>query len=336
MGNAHILVTGDFNIPSEYQSDGLVHLRTPRNNEEIVHHLKGIRHYIVGGPEYIDHHMLMCAHDLKHVVVMGTGTNSFIDLDAARLRNIHVDNTPGLNAEIVAEFALGMLIASLANSFFSYQNLLEGGWHQTPHRTLSESKIGIVGMGNIGKNLSQKIRAISAANISYCSRTRKLDLERKLGLEFMDVECMAHSCDAIILAVTYTPQTHHIISSKVLQSTRNGLILLNLSNPKTVDPTVLKECLENGNLQFAFFDGYYSEWIQNQGSQEDPYGLLKLGSEKFVATSHIAAQSRAAISQILQVAFKKIALWDQENSICDQAPNGKCSLRTRGANLFPS
>ena len=308
-----ILVTGNFSIPSEFLSERVVHIQEPQSEQEIISNLAGVQHYIIGGPEYVDDHILSQAYDLQHVVVMGTQTSSFLDVGSAQSQGIEIENTPGINADAVAEFALGMVIVNSANSFLSYQNLLTGGWKQRPHKTLSEIKLGIVGMGNIGARLAKKMRALSPANISYFSRTRKEDLEIECNLEFKDLQSLIKESDALVICVTYKPETHHLINAQMLSSANKDLILLNFCHPTVVDPTALKDALESNRIKFAYIDGYYGEWNNNKGSQFDQYGLLNMGPEKFVATEHIAAQSDAVNEKILREAFGKISQWDENN-----------------------
>ncbi len=305
-----VLVTGDFNIPSEYTSKELVHLRTPVSNQDIVTHLKGVRHYIVGGPEYVDDEILRSAPDLKHIIVMGTGTNSFVNLTDAFNHGVHVDNTPGINADAVAEFAIGAVIFNLANSFHSSNDLLQGGWYQKPHRTLSEVSIGIVGLGDIGSKVAKKIKAISpSTELTYFSKTRKKDQEKAIGINYASLEDMVRRSDVIIMCVTYNEGSHHMINSDILNIVKSDAALFNFSNPRTIDPSALKESLTSERLSFTFYDGYYDEWINNKGQDRDQYGLLRLPPSKFVATSHIAAQADGAIESILHTAFAKIEAW---------------------------
>ena len=310
MTKNRIFITGDFDIPEQYVSDELIHLRVPKDNEDIIQYLSGVTHYIVGGPEYINEDIMSRAPDLCHVVVMGTGISSFIDIGAAQARGIQIDNTPGINADSVAEFILGSIIFNLGNSFHSREELLKGAWYQKPRRTLSEAKIGIVGLGDIGTKLASKIRAISpVSEISYFARTQKKQAESDYGLTFRNLKDMAQTCDVLALCLTYNSETHHIIDHEVLDNAKNGIMLFNFSNPQTVDPAALKSNLLSGKIGIAFFDGYYDEWVYNRGQKHDRFGLLNLGPDKFVATSHIAGQTHGVIAAVLKAAFSKIEQW---------------------------
>lgn len=318
--NDKILVTGDFEIPDNLSGNNVVHLRRPQDNQHIINHFNGVRHYIIGGPEYADEQLLSHAPDLKHIVVLGTGTNSFVDLSAAFSKGILVENTPHLNADAVAEYALGAIIFNEANSIFSRNDLLEGGWYQKPHRVLNDLSVGIIGLGNIGSRIARKIRSIAPyADLSYCARTPKGDMEKELGIVRTELGELLSGADIIVLSIPYSSGTHNILDKQALSKVKLGSKIFNFSNPRTIDAQSLRDELVSGNLSFAYFDGYYNEWIQNTGKISDEFGLLALGSDKFIATSHIAAQANSVIEKLLNTAFKKIVSWKEENLFISDA-----------------
>lgn len=307
--NRSILVTGDFDIPLELYSNKLRHLREPRSNEEIIDSLGGISHYIVGGPEYVSQQILQEAKDLRQIIVMGTGTSSFVDTAFANKNGIEVCNTPGINAESVAEYALGALIFNLANSVYSREVLLSGGWYQKPHKTLAEVAVGIVGMGDIGQRIARKIWQVSpSTRLYYNSRSRKEKIEQEIGIEYLPLKSLTSHVDVILTSLTYTNESHYLLGAEFFDAIERPVTIFNFSNPSVIDPVALKVSLDRNTVKFAFFDGYYNEWIYNTGVSADPYGLLTLAPDKFVATSHIAAQAESVITAILKEAFAKISV----------------------------
>ena len=301
-----LFVTGDFNLPEGFALHfDLRHLRSPKSESDIREGLRECWGYVIGGPEYLSENILKIATKLQKVVVLGTGTNSFVDLEAARKRGISVCHTPGINVDAVAEFAIGSLIMSAAGGFKSIHLLKEGNWYQKPHKSLSDIGIGIYGLGNIGTAFARKLRLLGATKLSYTSRTRKTMLEKELSLNFCSAQDLFSRNDVVSVHLQYAPETHHIVNSNLLKKARPELIMLNFSNPNVFDPTALRYFLREGS-GFAFFDGYYREWVYNKGLSKDNEGLLCLGPEKFVASSHIAAQEESTIQELLQVALSKL------------------------------
>jgi lactate dehydrogenase-like 2-hydroxyacid dehydrogenase len=311
-----ILVTGDFDlVPEATLNFDVVHLRTPRNHEDVIAKLAGCWGYVLGGPEYLSADIIAKVPALQHVAVMGTGTSSFVDQTAALRAGLQVHNTPSINAAAVGEFTQSLLVASLANLFASVENLKTGAsWYQTPRIGLADASIGFLGMGSISQNMVARLSETKSTRLSYFSRTRRYDLEEKFNLFFKPLKTLLHEVDAVCIHVTYSDQTHHMISTDELASAHPSIRLLNLSHPQIIDPAALKSFLAAHLDSFCFLDGYYREWIENLGVNHDPYGLLELGPAKFVAASHIAAQEKSTVQRILEKALQVLTAQIPEKS----------------------
>ncbi|XXY54362.1 NAD(P)-dependent oxidoreductase [Sorangium sp. So ce269] len=308
MSAGYVLVTGDVPLPSAHDAPEVVHLREPASEREIRDAIAGAAFYILGGPEYLSAELLAAARRLQKVVVLGTGTPSFVDLEAARALGIAVDNVPGVNAEAVGEFALGTIILSLASAFHSHQALLRGEWYQKPRRSLADTRVGLLGMGATAQALARRLRAVAPCRISYCARSPRGALEAELGLERVSISELFASSDVVSIHVDLNAQSRGLVGRELLARSNPDLVLLNFSNPKVIDAAALLHALQRGQIAFAFVDGYYHEWIHNQGAENDTLGLLRLPPSKFVATTHIAAQEMRVIEQLVLEAFKKIGV----------------------------
>ena len=305
-----VLITGDFEIPAPVGRRlsavfEIRHLRRPASLDHLASNLTGASYYILGGPEYADGFLLDRAPTLKHVVVMGTGTPSFVDESAAASRGIMVHNTPHLNCASVAEFALGMTLLAGAAVFHSSQGVHSGTyWCQALRPGLGSSTIGIIGLGHIGTRLAQNIRSLSAeCQILYWSRRRKPETEASVGARYAQLTEIFSSAHQCCICIAYDPvDTHHLIGRELLSHGRGVLRILQFSNPRVVDGHALRRALESGEVAFAFMDGYYREWTANRGVASDQEGLLGLGPDKFIATSHKAALTIEATDALLNAA----------------------------------
>lgn len=274
----------------------IIHIENPKNSEEIRTYFPDVTHYILGGPEYIGYQELSELTRLQHLVLLGTGVPSFVDEEAINNAGIRISNTPHMNCNSVAEYALSILISSLAGTFDSHTQMRNGSaWLQKPRKELSESRIGILGLGGIGSLLARKIRLISKAEILYASRSSKSALEKEIGLVRSDLNGLVSTCDALVMCVPFNDFTKGLISRDSLSCANSNLSILCFSNPRTIVPADVKELLKAGKLNFLYMDGYYQEWENNRGISDDPQGLLSLGPDRFYATSHIAAQTEHAI-----------------------------------------
>ena len=124
----------------------VIEVVSPRDPEDIFSRAGNVTDYVLGGPEYIDAGFLARMPALRRIALLGTGIPSFIDEAATRKRSIAVFNTPHVNADSVAEFALGIIIVNAADVVASADGVRTGScWLQTPWRKLQDRRIGIVG-----------------------------------------------------------------------------------------------------------------------------------------------------------------------------------------------
>lgn len=301
-----ILLTGDFDTPEVSKDYSVVHIRNPEDVGEIESEIRDANHYIVGGPEYVDGKMLSISKELHQIIVMGTGSSSFVDLTAAERWGVEVENTPKTNSEVVAEYILGSLIFNNSCSVHSQNIMVKGGWYQKPYLSLKHKKIGIVGAGNIGGHLIKILKAVyPEIELCYYSRSRKQALEARYSIRHKSIERIFYDCDVVVVCMTYSEDYLFLMGRDYFRKGKCKS-LYNFSNPLFIDPDDLRNCLQDGSLEFAFFDGYYHEWKDNGGLLDDEFGLFGLGEDKFVATTHIAAQESETIKNLLNESLQKV------------------------------
>lgn len=304
-----LLITGDFDLPKQIDSQQLevLHLRKISSLRELKEILPYVHGYILGGPEYISEDLFKIAKNLNVIILLGTGVASFIDENAADNFAVRVFNIPGINADAVSEFALGMMIVHNSNAFYSQRSMQDGlDWYQSPRKKFEDLHIGLVGMGNIGKSLFSRLKQIGCKNIVYHSRFEKSELFEQCGLKYLPLESLVSQSDMVVVQISYNCSSHHIFSEKIFKKFNREARLLCFSNPKIIDHEALKQALIKEQLRFAYMDGYYNEWIACNGQKKDPLGLLSLPADKFIATSHIAAQEKQAIKNMLDQALNKL------------------------------
>ena len=312
-----LLITGDFDIPSEMEvriRDRYVvsHLRNLSGYADLSSELANTSSYILGGPEYLDQEMLRRAKELRQIVVMGTGSPSFLDLEYARSQGIRVDNTPHLNVEAVAEFVLGSLITHSVPMVHSINEVRYGqSWPQPVRKGLRESTIGIIGMGHIGAKVAELLKLVApTATIYYWNRNRKQAVEDSLGISFKDLKTLFTKSDLLTIHIACCQETHGLVDSALLDCTSDTTRLFNFSNPNIVDALALRDWLLGRDSTFALFDGYYREWVSNSGMSSDNEGLLGLPASRFVAMSHLSALESSTLERILLAAEKELILSD--------------------------
>lgn len=307
-------ITGEFAVPTRSASNSEYKIISiaPRSYEDIRNLLQEVDFYILGGPEYLNQDLLASAKSLRAVAVMGTGTPSFVDVEAARKLNIRVYNVPTINSRSVAEFAQSILFLSQARLFHSIEELRsQRSWFQSPRPSFKDSKVGVVGLGACGKELIKNLRAAGVTDIKYYSRGRNFVFEETQNVQYMELKDLVQYCDLVSLHLSYNSESEDLFNESIFKSCKPQLQLFNFSNPKVVNPFALKSALDNSQIDFFYMDGYYHEWTE---ISDDPFGLLGLPPGKFVASSHIAAQENHTVQNVFDRAFELI-LSHHRNSI---------------------
>lgn len=211
----------------------------------------------------IDKDIIDAGNSLKIIANYGAGFDN-IDIDYAREKGIVVTNAPApASAVSTAELAFGLMLAA-ARKIVSGDKVTRAGefygWRPTFYlgSQLKGTTLGIIGLGNIGKNLAKRARAFEM-KVIYYSRTRKEDFEKEFGLEYMDKDDVIKSSDFLSLHTAYVPELHHMISKKELEMMKKSAILINASRGPIVDEEALADALIENKIAGAALDVYEDE-----------------------------------------------------------------------------
>jgi len=200
---------------------------------------------------------LMDAAPLKVISQHAVGVDN-IDLDAARTRGIVVTHTPGVLTDATADFTLALLLG-LARHIPAGDHLVRSGgfygWHPTLLRglDLSGARLGIVGLGRIGKAVKQRAEAFGMEVVHH-SRSGGLPLEELLA-----------TSDVVSLHCPLTPHTHHLLDAAALATMKRGALLINTARGPVVDEDALVEALRSKHLGGAALDVFEREPFVHEG-----------------------------------------------------------------------
>lgn len=235
----------------------------PLSKEEIIAGIKGQDALLCPLSDKIDKEVIDAGDKLKIIANYGAGFDN-IDIDYAREKGIVVTNAPApASAVSTAELAFGLMLAA-ARKIVSGDKVTRAGefygWRPTFYlgSQLKGKTLGIIGLGNIGKNLAKRARAFEM-KVVYYSRTRKEDFEKEFDIEYMDKDEVIRSSDFLSLHTAYVPDLHHLISKKELEMMKKSAILINASRGPIVDEDALADALIENVIAGAALDVYEFE-----------------------------------------------------------------------------
>ncbi len=235
----------------------------------------------------IDADVFQAAHRLKVVSQLGVGVDN-IDVAEATRRGVLVGNTPGVLAKATADIAFGLLMSAARRISEGDRWLRAGNWKMQYHpmvwlgAEVHGATLGIVGMGQIGVEMAKRARGFDM-RVIYYSRTRKMELESQLGMEYFEPSDLLSTADFVTLHIPLTLETRHFIGERELQLMKPTAILINAARGAVVDSQALYTALKEGWISGAALDVTDPEPIL----PDDP--LLSL--DNLVITPHIGSAS---------------------------------------------
>lgn len=216
----------------------------------------------------IDAEVLAAAKELKIVVRAGAGYDN-VDLAAATENNVVVMNTPGQNANAVAELAFGMMV-------FMARGLFNG----KPGTELLGKKIGIHAYGNVGRNVARIAKGFGMEVLAFDPFVEKSALEAEGVTPVNSAEELYATCNYISLHIPANEKTKNSINFNLLNRMPEGGILVNTARKEVIDEAEMIKLMETRNdfkyvsdiapsnaADFAPFEGRYFFTPKKMGAQ---------------------------------------------------------------------
>ena len=180
----------------------------------------------------VDAEVVAAAKQLKIVVRAGAGFDN-LDLDACTQHNVVAMNTPGQNANSVAELVFGMLVYGVRN-FFNGSSGTE----------LLGKKLGILAFGNVGRNVARIAKGFGMEVYAYDAFCPKEAIEQA-GVHAVDCqEALFDQCDIVSLHIPATPETKQSINYELVGRMKKGGILVNTARKEVIDEAGLLKLME--------------------------------------------------------------------------------------------
>lgn len=216
----------------------------------------------------VDAEVLDAAKKLKIVVRAGAGYDN-IDLAAATAHGVVAENTPGQNANAVAELVFGLLVYTV-RGFFNGKSGSE----------LLGKKLGLLAFGNVGRNVARIAKGFGMDVYAYDAYCPK-DVIEQSGVHAVDSqETLFETCDIVSLHIPATPETKESINRSLVSRMKKGGILLNTARKEVINEPELLQLLSeredlkyitdiqpDANEKFSQFEGRYFATPKKMGAQ---------------------------------------------------------------------
>ena len=196
--------------------------------------------------------------NMKLLSVVATGYN-VVDTQAAKEHGVAVCNVPAYGTEMVAQFAIGLLLEICHHVQLHNESVHAGEWERCPNFCYWKSPIlelagktmGIVGFGRIGRAVGRTARALGMRVIATGSRKCS---EGEAIAEYVDLDTVLRESDVISLHCPQFPETEKLINRDTIARMKDGVILINNSRGGLIDEQAVADALNSGKLYAAAVD----------------------------------------------------------------------------------
>lgn len=262
----------------KFNDDGL-----SLNGDSLVEFLFGAD-LAITALETIDDYILSNLPQLKRISKYGVGLD-MIDMQAMRRYGKQLAWKGGVNRRSVAELTLTMMLSIIRKIPESQSQISSGVWKQTVGNTLSEKVIGIIGCGNIGRDLVALLKPFNCRVLVNDIQDYQ-DFYRCNDLEARTLESLLINSDIVTLHVPLDETTKNIISKERLSLMKSNSILINTARGGLIDENALAFALKEKKIGGAGLDVF---------EVEPPFENELLSCSKVFSTAHIGGSAEEAI-----------------------------------------
>jgi D-3-phosphoglycerate dehydrogenase / 2-oxoglutarate reductase len=233
--------------------------------------------------------VIEAAANMKVIGRPGVGVDN-VDIPAATRRGIMVMNSPQGNMVSTAELTMALMLALARNIAAAGASMKSETWDRKSFAgvELQKKRVGIVGLGRIGREVAQRCRAFNMEVVGYDPFVSPQALEA-LHVTLVSLDELFATCDYMSLHTTLTDDTRQLVNRERLAKCKPGLRIVNAARGKLIDDEALLEALDSGKVAGAALDVHTNEPPKDWRLAKHP---------KVVATPHLGAQTKEAQERV--------------------------------------
>jgi D-3-phosphoglycerate dehydrogenase len=239
---------------------------------------------------YMPTEIMAQCHGLRHIVFLGTGASSYMDVPALNKLGIEVHTIKGYGDIAVAEHTMALIFACCRDVAGMDRAVRTGTWDPVESMQLNGKTLGLIGLGGIGREVARMGRGIGMEVIAW-NRSPRDDA----GVPLVGLDELLARADVISLHLALHDETRNLLDAKRLARTKRGVILVNTARGALIDEAALLDALRSGHIRHAGLDVFHTEPL----APDHPLARV----ENVTLTSHAAYRTLEASETLMRRAI---------------------------------
>lgn len=227
---------------------------------------------------------------LKHIVFLGTGAASYMNIDELKARGVTVHTIKGYGDVAVAEHTIALMFAAARNIAGMDRDVRKGTWTPQEGMQLNGKTLGVIGLGGIGTEVARIGKGIGMRVVAY-NRTPRPNC----GVAMIDIDTLLAGSDVVSMNLTLNDGTRGFLSKERIEHMKPGAILVNTARGALVDEEAMIVALRKGHIRHAGLDVFHAEPLK----ADHPLANLP----NVTLTSHAAFRTLEASMTLLRRAI---------------------------------
>ena len=235
---------------------------------------------VIAGTELYSEEILNQLPNLKVISRLGVGVDN-IDLSYAKSMDIKVYKSKTTPALPVAELTLGLILNLLRKINCQNNQLKTGIWNKQMGELLSGKTFGIVGMGNIGKQLVKLLRGFNLKIFAH-DLYQDESFAKECNIQYTELDFLLQKSDIVSLHLNLNEETNKLFNYTTFKKMKKNAILINASRGEIIDENALVKALDENLIQGAGIDVFENE----------PYDGPLVNYNSVIITPHIGSYAK--------------------------------------------